>query len=694
MEEEENEEKEEEEESLSELISDTQSYITSEQARTILRECWKKDRDILTCVYPILASFNQEYPTDMFFTSLLLVMPARMRPCNYLNGVLIEHETSTILKSIIRLSKALTFLMSIVNGTITDIPDTLRYILSEVPGGTNVEKVQTVWHQLQSLVDSLFDADLNKLVKNTSRGIRQVIEKKEGLFRSNLMGKRVIEKKEGLFRSNLMGKRVNYSARSVAAPDPQLSVDEVGVPMDFAIKLSYPVPVTQWNVEELRQMVINGPDVYPGAVMVEDEEGKKKRLGTMDHTQREAIAKKLLTPQESHVKPTNATKIVYRHLLSGDFVLMNRQPTLHKPSIQAHRARVMPKDRVLRMPYANCKAYNADFDGDELNLHFPQNEIARSEARHLITTHNQYLTPKDGSPLAGLIQDCVVASVMLTVRDRFFTREDYQQLVITGLSHLTGRIKTLPPAILKPKQLWTGKQVISTLLINIIPEGTVLPTFTFKTSVRVDLWQKESKREWLGGGEGERRREAMTDSEFVMHDGQLLCGVVDKSAIGSTSHGLIHVFYDQKLEVVRKLEKGISVARITEEYGISKQSVSDIKKAKDKLKHYAASFCVDAVSSKSGKVKPRKYMRTGSNSQLDSALMKWFVQMKSNGHLVRGVEILAAAKKLTESLGDPNFKGTVVMGGCGGSVIATDYLMWWPMARLQVLTPQQLTLFG
>ncbi|KAK3859157.1 hypothetical protein Pcinc_034702 [Petrolisthes cinctipes] len=102
----------------------------------------------------------------------------------------------------------------------------------------------------------------------------------------------------------------------------------------------------------------------------------------------------------------------------------------------------------------------------------------------------------------------------------------------------------------------------------------------------------------------------------------------------------------QKLEVVRKLEKGISVVRITEEYGISKQSVSDIKKAKDKLKHYSASFCVDAVSSKSGKVKPRKYMRTGSNSQLDSAVMKWFVQMKSNGHLVRGVEILAAAKKL------------------------------------------------
>ena len=150
--------------------------------------------------------------------------------------------------------------------------------------------------------------------------------------------------------------------------------------------------------------VMNGPHVYPGAMMVEDEEGFRKHLSPTDASQREAVAKKLLTPPESHVRCVNAHKIVFRHLQNGDFVLMNRQPTLHRPSIQAHRARVMPNDRVFRMPYANCKAYNADFDGDELNMHFPQNELARSEAQHLVTTHAQYLTPKDGSPLAGLIQ--------------------------------------------------------------------------------------------------------------------------------------------------------------------------------------------------------------------------------------------------------------------------------------------------
>ncbi|KAG7161070.1 DNA-directed RNA polymerase I subunit RPA1-like [Homarus americanus] len=517
-----------EEESVSSgLVVDGQSYITCDQARAILRKCWAREEGLLKCLYPILASSKSEHPTDMFFLSTLLVIPPKYRPCNTQDGLVVEHDTSVLLKNVVRMSRVLTFLISIVNGSISELPETIEYILSQIPGNTPIEKMQGTWHNMQASVDNLFDTNLNPTMKNSLRGLRQVIEKKHGLF-----------------RRNLMGKRVNYSARSVAAPDPLLAVDEVGVPMDFAKRLSYPVPVTQWNVEKLRQLVKNGPEVYPGAVMVEDEEGKKKRLSSTDEKQRNAVANKLLTPTESHVRKVNATKIVYRHLQNGDFVLMNRQPTLHRPSIQAHRARIMLNDRVFRMPYANCKAYNADFDGDELNLHFPQNEIARSEAQHLVTTHNQYLTPKDGSPLAGLIQDCVVASVMLTMRGKFFAREDYQQLIYTGLSDQSERIKLLPPAIIKPKKLWSGKQVISSLLLNIIPENKARPSFTFKTSVKADLWQTNEERAWKAGGPPEKKREAMTDSDFVMRDGELLSGVIDKSAIGSTSHGLIHVCYD------------------------------------------------------------------------------------------------------------------------------------------------------
>lgn len=520
------EEKQEKDESSC-VVMDDQSYITSSQAQIIMQKCWMVEKDLLKCLYPILSSSKLEYPTDMFFLKTILVIPPKYRPCGRQDGMIVEHETSVLLKNVVRLSKILLFLMSLVNGTITELPETLNYILTEVPGATPAEKVQNVWYHMQCSVNNLFDGDMNNMAKITRKGIKQIIEKKEGLV-----------------RRNLMGKRVNFSARSVAAPDPHLSVDEVGVPMDFAIRLSYPVPVTKWNVEELRQLVKNGPDVYPGALMVEDEEGRKKRLTASNEKQRNAIANKLLTPTESHVWKVNASKIVYRHLQNGDFVLMNRQPTLHRPSIQAHRARVMPKDRVLRLPYANCKAYNADFDGDELNLHFPQNEVARSEANHLVTTHNQYLTPKDGSPLAGLIQDCVVASVMLTLRGNFFSREDYYQLLYTGLSGHTERIKTLPPAIVKPKQLWSGKQIISSLIHNIIPGNKARPSFNFKTSVKPDMWQTKKPRKWKAGGPSEKKREAMTESEFVMLDGELLSGVIDKSAIGSTSYGLIHICYD------------------------------------------------------------------------------------------------------------------------------------------------------
>jgi DNA-directed RNA polymerase beta' subunit len=97
-------------------------------------------------------------------------------------------------------------------------------------------------------------------------------------------------------------------------------------------------------------------------------------------------------------------KKVFRHLRSGDVMLVNRQPTLHKASIMAHEARVLKGEQTIRMHYANCNTYNADFDGDEINLHFPQNELARAEGYGLANTDNQYLTCRNGTPQRGLIQ--------------------------------------------------------------------------------------------------------------------------------------------------------------------------------------------------------------------------------------------------------------------------------------------------
>lgn len=136
----------------------------------------------------------------------------------------------------------------------------------------------------------------------------------------------------------------------------------------------------------------------------------------------------------------------------------------------AHKARVLPNEKTLRMHYSNCKAYNADFDGDEMNVHFIQNELARSEALSLVLSSQHYLVPKDGTPLGGLIHDHVIGGTTLTFRDRFFDRSDYQELVYQSLHNsLVPNVRLLPPAIIKPKCLWTGKQVVSTLMLNLLP---------------------------------------------------------------------------------------------------------------------------------------------------------------------------------------------------------------------------------
>ena len=125
------------------------------------------------------------------------------------------------------------------------------------------------------------------------------------------------------------------------------------------------------------------------------------------------------------------------------------------------------------MHYANCNTYNADFDGDEMNLHLCQSYVACSEAYKLMATHKQYIVPTSGKPIRGLIQDSVVAGVFMSSKDTFLTKEQYQQLVYVGLRELLEdgkitKIATMSPTILKPQPLYTGKQVVSTILKNIV----------------------------------------------------------------------------------------------------------------------------------------------------------------------------------------------------------------------------------
>ena len=234
---------------------------------------------------------------------------------------------------------------------------------------------------------------------------------------------------------------------------------------------------------------------------------------------------------------SNAGNKVYRHLITGDPLLVNRQPTLHKPGIMAHKARVLEhmREQTLRMNYANCNTYNADFDGDEMNCHYLQSELARAEALHIANTDNQYIIPTSGAPIRGLIQDHVASAVRLTCKDTFLTKDEFQQLVFIAVSGMSGTEIVLPsedivlppPTIYKPKRLWTGKQVISALLSHLC--RAPLPPL-----------QLDSKARTPATAFGAEHNE----HEVIIRGGELLSGVLDKNAIGNVSLGVVHAVYE------------------------------------------------------------------------------------------------------------------------------------------------------
>ncbi|KAJ8306316.1 hypothetical protein KUTeg_016861 [Tegillarca granosa] len=504
-----------------------QVILTAQQIRQHLRQVWDYDSPVLKRLYGSLSKTSSDHPTDIFFLEIVPVPPSRFRPIARMKDKKFENAQTANLCRLLVDSAAIRQLIEQIGKDTTSEDSVLPTVLSQVIGSTIHEKLQNAWVQLQTHVNCVVDSDLDKISPEKHPGIKQLLEKKEGLF-----------------RKHMMGKRVNYAARSVISPDPCISTNEIGIPQVFAKKLTYPQPVTPWNIQELRQAVINGPEIHPGASFVVNEDGSKVLLNAKSLTQREAIAKQLLTPSTNPLAYRECKK-VYRHLKNGDILLLNRQPTLHRPSIQAHKARVLPGEKTLRMHYANCKAYNADFDGDEMNAHFPQNELARAEAYTISSTDYQYLVPKDGSPLAGLIQDHMVAGVSLTMRGRFFNRQDYCQLVNTALQDHRGVIHTLQPAIVKPCPLWTGKQVLSTVLLNNIPEGKLPLNLTGKAKIPEKSWSRghSPSKHWMGV-DFLKNSDYMGESTVIIREGELLCGVLDKGHYGPTPYGLVHCCYE------------------------------------------------------------------------------------------------------------------------------------------------------
>ncbi len=263
--------------------------------------------------------------------------------------------------------------------------------------------IEDLWELLQYHVATLFDNELTGVPPARHRSGRPLKTLTQRL-----------KTKEGRFRGNLAGKRVNFSARTVISPDPMIELDEVGVPVEVAKELTIPVRVTKENIEELRKLILNGPNKWPGANYIIRPDGRKKRITDLN---KEEIAKEI-----------DVGYIVERHLQNGDIVLFNRQPSLHRMSMMAHRARIMPF-KTFRLHLCVCPPYNADFDGDEMNLHVPQTDEARAEAEMLMIVHKHIRSPRFSGPIIGLIRDYIAALYLLTKDETKLDRKNFVRLI-------------------------------------------------------------------------------------------------------------------------------------------------------------------------------------------------------------------------------------------------------------------------
>lgn len=305
--------------------------------------------------------------------------------------------------------------------------------------------------------------------------------------------------KDGRFRGSLSGKRVNFSARTVISPDPNMSIGQVGIPLAVANEMSVPIRVTPFNIEEVRAMVLKGPVrnslTEPcGANYAIRPDNRRVRLNDLTC---ETVAEQL-----------EPGWTVDRQIRNNDIVLFNRQPSLHRMSIMAHRV-ILMNGRTFRLNPAVCPPYNADFDGDEMNLHIPQTEEARAEAHMLASVYENIRSPRFGGPIIGGIHDHISGIFLLTHTLRWFTKEE----VISLLKFNPPEHLPEPGKVEDEIEFWSNKQVFSMIL----PDDLNL------------VYRASSCKDCAVCKKGECEQ----DSYVQVINGELLTGTIDKKSIGA-----------------------------------------------------------------------------------------------------------------------------------------------------------------
>ncbi len=348
--------------------------------------------------------------------------------------------------------------------------------------------IEDLWDLLQFHITTFFDNTVARIPPARHRSgqpLKTITERIKG--------------KEGRIRKNLAGKRVNYSGRTVISPDPSIEINEVGIPYEIAKIVTVAETVNDLNIDKMKKLIEKGSE-YPGANYVIRPDGKRKKI--TDELKEEII---------------NELTVGYkleRHLENGDIVLFNRHPSLHKGSLMAHYVRVLP-GKTFRLHPAVAAPYNADFDGDEMNIHSPQTEEAKAEAKVLLEVKKNLISPKNNTNWIGCINDAITGGYLLGLKE-FSGDEANQILYRSGVDYQFSK-KTVP-----------GIEVFS----------KILPAVNFSSS------------------------------NIKIQEGKIINGIIDKNLFGDEDGDLVK-------EIDKKFGRNIAFETIKKAFNLGKNYLTE-----------------------------------------------------------------------------------------------------------------------
>ncbi|MBU1120679.1 MAG: DNA-directed RNA polymerase subunit A' [archaeon] len=585
---------------------------------TQIREWLEKipDKDL------ILFGYNPErIRPEWFVLTVLLIPPISIRPSITLeSGIKSEDDLTHKLVDVIR-----------INGRLKD----------NIEAGAPQLIIEDLWDLLQYHITTFFDnntAGVPPAKHRSGRALRTLVQRLKG--------------KKGRFRYNLTGKRVNFAARSTITPDPYLSINEIGVPKEVADDLTVSELITEWNKKDIAKMIKETEQV----VYLIKPTGARRKI--TDQTKKDAL------------EELDVGFRIERKIMNGDIVLFNRQPSLHRLSMMAHKVKIMP-NRTFRMNAIICKPYNADFDGDEMNLHVPQTEEGKTEARELMFVQNQVISPRYGAPVITLDEDGMSGCYILTMKSTKFSKEDTMNYFYhMGLTEIP-----------KPDsgKEYSGKMIFSQLL----PKNLNL---SYKTNTCKEIQKINKCTECL-------KEKCPYNAYLVIEDGELVCGVIDKDSLGEGRGKLIDAMArEYPSEVLERFYYRIS--RIVEDIVTRKgMSVG--------LDEYSTSPSIEKAKEKAIKEEMEegerlvKEFRNGSLEHIPGRTLNESFEIKMlqlGAKTKEGVQKQIMKEKIDEVLRDKPKMNTIIMimsGSRGSAVNLTNIQGLWGQASVREGRPKR-----